>query len=325
MSFAVKDAAIPDPGPTVSVVMAAYNVRPFIERADSDILDQTYPDIELVICEDGSTDGTREWLQGLADTPRVRLFFHETNLGHVANKNFGYAQARGTFITQQDADDVCMPDRIEKQLEAIERSGCRIAACGYYRVSRDGTRMNTISSGTDIVITGKGEEEYPFWFPSLMAHRSVVEEIGPLDPFFTKCFGEDLYWTVRANERYPIICLARPLYGYRDNPGSVTSVLDNPRKLTMTGVLKELLRQRRESGTDPLEQGRLEELRALEDRLAQDRAYMGEQKRIWAARALDERNLRAARRLLGEAWRAWPLNRTWYRTGLYYLRQVLSG
>src|SRR5689334_3390437 len=227
--------------PLISVVMCAYNGFPFTREAVANILDQTYANIELLIGDDGSTDGPREWLATLAD-PRVRLFCHEENLGYQRNKNFLHSQARGEFITQQDCDDTSSLDRIERQYRGLRESGCRLAGCGYAHIDETGAITGRVALEEARVIAAKGEDDYPFWFPALMAHRSVFEEVGLFSEYFAGAFGDDLYWTVRANERFPIYCLPDVLYGYRHGHASITSLLDNPRKIVMTGVLAQLLR-----------------------------------------------------------------------------------
>ena len=302
--------------------MCAYNALSFTREAVGNILGQTYANIELLIGDDGSTDGTREWLATLAD-PRVRLFLHEENLGYQGNKNFLHSQAKGEFITQQDCDDTSSLDRIERQYRALRDGGCKIGGCGYAHIDETGAVTGRVALSQNRVITTKGENDYPFWFPALMVHRSVFAEVGLFSDYFAGAFGDDLYWTVRANERFPILCLADVLYGYRHGHGSITRLLDNPRKIVMSGVLAELLRQRAETGTDLLEQGRMENLRALEQNLFRNRRFRSSQLRAFAARYVDSGELRAAWTLLARAWTSWPLHSAWYRTAFYWLRQTL--
>jgi glycosyltransferase involved in cell wall biosynthesis len=302
--------------------MCTHNGLPVIVEAVRDILGQAYPNIELMISDDCSSDGTREWLATLSD-PRLRLFCHEANLGYQRNKNFLHRQARGEFIAQQDADDTSALDRIELQHRALRESGCKIAGCGFAHIDETGAITGRVALAESRVITAKGDDEYPFWFPALMVHRSVFEEVGLFSDYFAGAFGDDLYWTVRANERFPIYCLADVLYGYRHGQGSITSLLDNPRKIVMTGVLAELLRQRARTGTDLLEQGRREDLCALEQQLFRNRRFRSSQLRAWAARYVDSGELRAAWTLLARAWISWPIHAAWYRTAFYWLRQTL--
>lgn len=97
--------------------MPAYNERPTIERAIDEVLAAPY-DVELLIVDDGSTDGTREYLHGL-DRPGVRVFFHERNQGKGAAVRTGFAQVRGDVVLIQDADLECTPKDYPRLLEPI--------------------------------------------------------------------------------------------------------------------------------------------------------------------------------------------------------------
>lgn len=323
--LAIDSHAQGAPEPLVSVVMCAYNARPYIEAAVNSILDQTFKDWELIISDDCSTDGTREWLQGLEGDPRIRLFLQERNLGYVGNKNFAHQQARGLFITQQDNDDLCPPDRLAKQVAVMRANDeIKLVACGYLRVDQEGREIDVFGPTSDMLISAPWEGIYPFWFPSLLVHRSVFDRVGWFSPYFSGVMGDDLYWTVRAHEAFPIFCLHKPLYSYRFNPDSITNVLDKPRKLIITAVMDELFRQRREAGTDWLEQGDLGALATFEERLLQDKRYMAEQYRIWAAKAVDKGDLAQARKLLGKAFSLHAAHTGLMRTAFYLARRTLS-
>jgi glycosyltransferase involved in cell wall biosynthesis len=307
--------------PLISVLMCTYNARPFIEAAITSILSQTYNNWELVISDDCSGDGTREWLTALNDK-RVRLFLQEKNLGYVANKNFCIGKAEGDYITQLDNDDTCPPDRLLKQMEVFfSDPSQKIVGCTYDTIDVNGHVYGGTSIGDDQFITSyNSEKEYPFWFPSLICHRSVYEKVGVYDEYFAGVLGDDLYWTVKANEKFPIYCLKDKLYAYRNNPNSITNVLNNERKMIMPLILNELFRQRKKNGSDWLQEGRLEDLEKFEIQVLNDKKYMSEQYRVWAAKAINTRDFVQAKLLLAKALKKWPLNVNCLRTYFYYLR-----
>lgn len=307
--------------PLVSVVMCTYNGMGFVEAAVADILAQTYRNWELIVSDDGSSDGTREWLERWQGDHRIRLFFQDENLGYVGNKNFALAQARGEYITQQDQDDRSSTERLERQVAALQRTGLSICGCGYRRIGLDGAVLFEVSCGEERVIAGKPDGDYPFWFPALMAHRRVHREVGDYPAYFAGAFGDDLYWTVRANERFEILCLAEPLYDYRDAPASITSLMDDPRKLVMGEMLARLIEQRRSCGTDDLEQGDLAKLQQAERELMADRAFLAGRYQLYAARSIDQQRWRDARTLLGKAFATSPARPQLARTAFYYLRK----
>lgn len=106
--------------PLTSVVMPVFNGEPFLREAVESILNQTFPDFELIIINDGSTDATAAMLDSYARSdPRVRVY-HEEHKGQVDSYNRGCSLARGKYIALMDQDDVSMPDRLERQIGFLE-------------------------------------------------------------------------------------------------------------------------------------------------------------------------------------------------------------
>lgn len=121
------DDAAP-PAPKVSVVIPAYDREKYIVAAIDSILAQSFADFELVVVDDGSTDGTREVVRGYAD-PRIRLICHARNLGVAAARNEGVRQARGEYLAFLDSDDIAFPDRLARQVAFLDSHG-DVAALG---------------------------------------------------------------------------------------------------------------------------------------------------------------------------------------------------
>ena len=105
--------------PRVSVVMAVYDGEPFLRAALDSVLAQTFRDFELIVVDDGSTDGSAAIVRAIAD-PRVRLLSNERNLGLAPSLNRGVNDARGEFVARLDADDVAMPDRLARQVAFLD-------------------------------------------------------------------------------------------------------------------------------------------------------------------------------------------------------------
>lgn len=101
--------------PLVSIIMAAYNRAGTLERAVSSVFNQTYPNMELIIVDDGSTDNTREVLARF-NNPAIRVVYHEKNKGVTAAKNSGLNEIRGEWFTTLDSDDEMIPEAIETMM-----------------------------------------------------------------------------------------------------------------------------------------------------------------------------------------------------------------
>ena len=104
--------------PRISVVMPVWNGEAYLREAIDSILFQTFTDFELIIVDDGSTDGTAKILASYHDA-RLRVFRLD-HAGIVVALNFGIAQAKAEWIARQDADDVSLPHRLEAQWKALQ-------------------------------------------------------------------------------------------------------------------------------------------------------------------------------------------------------------
>lgn len=116
--------------PLISVIVPFYNEEKFISQAIDSLLGQTYHNIEVILVNDHSTDGSREICLNVKDK-RVK-YFEKMHLprGEAFSRNFGIEKATGQLITFLDADDTCEPDRIEKQLEKLKQEGMNSTICG---------------------------------------------------------------------------------------------------------------------------------------------------------------------------------------------------
>ena len=108
------------PPPVISVVMAAYNEELYIAECIDSVLQQTFPHFEFIIIDDGSTDDTLKIIQSYEDS-RIQII-SRPNKGLVESLNEGIAVAQGKYIARIDANDVCFPDRFEKQLHYMENN-----------------------------------------------------------------------------------------------------------------------------------------------------------------------------------------------------------
>jgi glycosyltransferase involved in cell wall biosynthesis len=111
--------------PLVSVILPVYNAANFLNEAIDSILEQTYTNLELIIINDGSTDISEEIIKAYTDH-RIRYINNEINIGLNKSLNRALAIARGELIARMDADDISMPTRIEKQVQAFQQDSSLI-------------------------------------------------------------------------------------------------------------------------------------------------------------------------------------------------------
>jgi len=123
-------------GPRVSVVIPTHNRGELLARAVDSALAQTVDDIEVLVVDDGSIDGTRALIEDYAD-PRVRYLAHDANRGVSAARNTGVEAARGDYVAFLDSDDEWLPRKLDRQLSALDDRGegwvgayCDVASTG---------------------------------------------------------------------------------------------------------------------------------------------------------------------------------------------------
>ena len=195
----------------VSVVIPAHNAETFIDETVDSALAQTHPDIEVIVVDDGSTDGTLARLACFGD--RI-ITVRQTNAGVAAARNAGAAIATGEWIAFLDADDIWLPGKIECQLRDAH------APLTYTNRLNIGARGDLPEVQSDVTPMRKGDAFLPLLVEgnfitasSVMVRRDVFQQMGG---FFEGLAGtEDWDLWVRIAERHPVDCCREPLVRYR--------------------------------------------------------------------------------------------------------------
>ena len=122
----------------VSVIMPCYNAAPFVAQAVSSVMGQTYGNVELIVVDDGSTDGSIDLLQQSAEANPGRIcVFNQNQQGPYPARNHALRHATGEFVAFLDADDYWTPDCLEKLHTALIAQQADIAYCGWQNVGED--------------------------------------------------------------------------------------------------------------------------------------------------------------------------------------------
>jgi glycosyltransferase involved in cell wall biosynthesis len=133
----------------VSIILTTFNGEKYLQQQLSSIAAQTYKDIELIICDDGSTDGTQEIIRNFTkEHPCASYYFNSTNLG--VNKNFeqGVCRASGEYIAIADQDDIWLPQKIEEQIKLFTTDDVLLVHSASIRFSNDDFPKKKVSSAT---------------------------------------------------------------------------------------------------------------------------------------------------------------------------------
>ena len=137
----------------ISVVVAAYNIEEYLPRCLDSLAAQTYPFLQIIIVDDGSTDFTGEICDSYAAKYSQMQVIHRTNGGLSVARNTGLAVARGEYIGYVDGDDWIEADMYEKMLAACEKHGADVAICAYREIGNDG--FSNVFSKEEYVLSGE--------------------------------------------------------------------------------------------------------------------------------------------------------------------------
>lgn len=125
------------PGPLVTLIVPVYNVAPYLENCLRSIREQTYPELEILLVNDGSTDSSPEICRSFERSdPRFRLI-DKPNSGVSDSRNVAISQAQGKYLEFLDADDWLTHDAVETFVHAAESTGADLVLCHFYRVAGD--------------------------------------------------------------------------------------------------------------------------------------------------------------------------------------------
>lgn len=206
--------------PEVSILLTCYNHLRFLPAAYQSVLDQTFQDYEILAIDDGSTDGTREWLKK-REGGKMRCIFNETNLGTYATLNVGIQASTGRYVAIFNDDDLWLPEKLERQIALFESDPkIGLVHTGGWFIDGDGNRH---------------PDPAPLGFPfphlptgdvlaslilrnqvitsSAMLRRDVIDQLGGFDPEFYGC-GDWQMW-LRVAQRYLVGFVDKPLTLYR--------------------------------------------------------------------------------------------------------------
>jgi len=170
----------------ISVVMTVFN-EPKVSLAIDSVLQQSYQDFEIIIVDDGSTDGSREVLQKYEPSSKITLIRLEKNRGRAFAANIGVEAATGEFIARQDADDISLKTRFELQMAEFQRDGTVGAVgAGIYVNSSLGKTSNHPRLVTYMIY-----QKMLVNHPTLIFRRKYFQITGGYDSQLERCSDWD--------------------------------------------------------------------------------------------------------------------------------------
>ena len=206
--------------PKVSVIIPAYNALAYLPETIDSLFKQTFSDFEVLIVDDGSSDGTAGWATQIKD-PRVRVIYQK-NQGSSVARNTGISAAKGEYIALLDADDLWEPTKLEKQVRFLEQNpSVGLVDTWTILINQKGK-----STGRIIVSYAEGDvwKQLVQFKPvcccdsTPLIRRSCFDNVGLFNPDLP--FLEDLDMWIRLAARYEFAAIKEPLVRYRQHPQS---------------------------------------------------------------------------------------------------------
>lgn len=216
--------------PKISVIIPVYNVEKYISDSIKSVLNQTYNNLEIILVDDGSTDGSSAICDKIADTDSRVKVIHKQNGGVSSARNAGIDACTGEYVTFMDPDDYIDLDMYEIMLNQIIDHDADASACGIVREQLDGTREVWGSDKADLIVldndkllkmVGEAIGMLPVSCCNKMFSRKVISDIR-FDKTFK--FAEDVLFNYMVAENISkMVIQDLPRYHYIDNSASVTN------------------------------------------------------------------------------------------------------
>lgn len=212
-------------GEKVSVIIPAYNAEKYLEECLNSVLNQTYKDVEIVVINDGSVDGTRSILDNYAQSHENIVVIHTENGGVSRARNIGLSHATGDYIMFLDSDDLLVANAIEILLRDLKENSADVAAgmmngeVNSGAIDCEGTEIEVWSGAQGLE---KSLEDHPFTYSSCakLFKRQVLEQVRFVEG---RKIHEDSYFVFCFLLQQPtLVTRAAYIYKYRPNENSAS-------------------------------------------------------------------------------------------------------
>lgn len=221
--------------PLATVILNSYNQEPYLAEAIESVLGQTVDDLELLVVDNGSTDGSSKVIDRYAGDRRVRTFLHSDNAPITRRFNQGVAEAKGEFVSFLYSDDLMLPEKLERQLEAFAG-----LPADYGVVYSPALGLNAVS-GKSWAYGNVGASGWVFEALLRDHFAGQIDMVSPLTrrsclerhPFFEDIFaeGEGIFFRIALTHRFHY--LGTPLVVLRDHGGNAGKAVRKNAEMTM--------------------------------------------------------------------------------------------
>lgn len=306
----------------VDVLMPVRNAAPYLQRALRSLTAQRFTDFQVIAIDDGSTDDSADILQEEATREPRLTWSSRSNSGVIATRNELLARATAPWVAWMDADDVSLPDRLQRQVDESRSHPAAVCVGTWTRQIDPSGRWLGIESFPiehDSIVAAQWNGG-GMRFPSTMMKREVATRVGGFrEPFR---MGEDLDFLFRLSERGVTRNVPAVLYHYRQHLDSICATTGADWFATLECIL-ELARERRDLGSDRLQRG--EPVSLIQRRAKPTRMQAAHVYAYWARAASANADLKLTVEYLARSIVAHPLGEGWRLAARLLLRHSPFG
>ncbi len=226
----------PNHHPTISVIIPVYNQAVYVSEAIQSVLGQTYPDFELIVVDDGSTDETPRILESFHD-PRLRVF-RQPNKGLSEARNYGLRESSAPLVTFLDSDDYFYPDKLAVLSDYLqEHPEIGLVSGGTQYIDQKGQPLRQEVNSPGILDLHKFLISNPICVSAILMRRIWFDRVGMFDVNLRACEDWDL-WIRLAYAGCRFAWVEQPVVAYRYHGGQMTRESDRMRKAIFSFIDK---------------------------------------------------------------------------------------
>ena len=203
----------------VSIIMPSYNTGRFIKETIESVLAQTYPNWELLIVDDCSTDDTDEVVGVYLSDERIRYFKNETNSGAAVSRNRALREAKGKWIAFLDSDDLWTPEKLQKQISFMKENDYHFSYTNYVEIDEESKPNGKKVTGPKR-ITKRGM--YRYCWPGCLTVMYDAETVGLIQIADIKKNNDYAMW-LKVCRKATCYLLDETLAKYRKRSGSISN------------------------------------------------------------------------------------------------------
>lgn len=178
----------------VSIIIPVYNNKAFLARSFKSVKEQDYPDIECIIVDDGSTDGTQDYCEELKRQNSNVVAFHQPNLRQGAARNNGIEHATGKYIFFLDSDDWIEKNTISRLVSLIKEYDAQIAVCSCFKQTSEGSIIKEEITKEEITVLNRYEAFKSYVFNTQYCNHSPCDKLYDISLFKNERFLENSYY-----------------------------------------------------------------------------------------------------------------------------------